>query len=458
MKHTPIQASFQMEMPPMSFGKPNDDDLAFINALQKKRKKRHLADDEVLVSPLRLTGNQLTSIYTKFKDADMYQLAAKTPGIPLLFGHDTSGAPLGTFYYAEVAKDGDGKLWLDTRIYVLNDENGRSLIRNIETGVYNEASIGWTYTLAECSVCGKDYFSKFYGLYEASGKDSAVWAKLSEEAKLFVMEASSQEEEKVCEHYVGQEYDGKECFVYTTGELTPLEGSIVYKGAHPDTNVGGIMRASARKTLSHQRFMQEVSELPAKKEERMLKISLGEAAFEAETLEELFNKVSAHFESKLSEEAQKIELLGQEIVEKAQKIASLDSELEASKEELASYKSINEVLQVELDSLKEINEKLSNEVKSQPENAQLAEIGKSYLTQLGEEALALKVSVAGANAASSYEQIVKMLVDQKKIDVLKSEIKQLSENKQVIYPDGRLSKIGESEKLWFRDLDSYSQK
>lgn len=193
-----------------------DDHLEAINALQAERGKPALTADDVIVRPIRLVGNQVTAIYTRFYDPDIYLLASQMPGAPLLIGHDYASSPIGTFYKAEVNKDSDG-LWLDGWFYLPNDEQGRQAASRIDSGVFNEASLGWKYTEAVCSVCGRDYF----GAPDANGE--------------------------VCTHWRGETYDGQVCYIYTTGDIEFLEGSVVFRGAHPGTNVGGYLAAAASK-------------------------------------------------------------------------------------------------------------------------------------------------------------------------------------------------------------------
>lgn len=186
----------------------NQRHLEAINMMQRKKKKKEMSADEVIVRPIRLSGTKVTSIATRFYEQDLYKLAEQVPGSPLLMGHNYESAPLGTFYMAEVTRDGEDA-WLDGWFYVLNDEEGRALIDRIDKGVFNESSITWTYTDAVCSICGRDYFG------------------------------SPDENGETCQHWRGREYDGQLCYIYTTGDVEFIEGSIVFRGAHPGTKVGG---------------------------------------------------------------------------------------------------------------------------------------------------------------------------------------------------------------------------
>lgn len=193
----------------------SDAHLEIINSLQRKKKKKELSADDIIARPMRLSGTEVTSIATRFMKKDLYKMAEQVPGSPLLMGHNYDSEPLGTFYTATVTEDGENA-WLDGWFYVLNDEKGRNLIDKVDKGVFNESSITWTYTDAICSICGRDY----YGTPDENGD--------------------------VCNHYRGYEYDGQLCYIYTTGDVQFLEGSIVFRGAHPGTKVGGdFLKAAA---------------------------------------------------------------------------------------------------------------------------------------------------------------------------------------------------------------------
>lgn len=131
--------------------------------------------------------------------------------------HITDIAPIGTFYQAVVTEE-SGALWLDTFAYWLADEQGNKLARDIDAGIINEASIGWSWENAQCSVCGEDWYD-----YE-------------------------------CPHWPGQTYsvvtdpetretEERLCFLWML-DCTFDEGSVVYRGGHPDTKVGGALAAN----------------------------------------------------------------------------------------------------------------------------------------------------------------------------------------------------------------------
>ena len=203
-----------------SFGSAGSSSDAYINAineLQRKRGKPELSSDDVIVRKMRMTGTKITSIFTKFEREDLERMREQVPGMALLIGHNYEMAPVGTFFAAEVVKDGDD-YWLDGWFYVLNDDEGRRLVEKIDKGIYNEASISWLYDKAICSICGGDY-----------------------------MGFEPNEDGEYCTHMRGFKYGGKLCYIHTTGDVRITEASIVYKGAHPGTLVGIAAEAAAER-------------------------------------------------------------------------------------------------------------------------------------------------------------------------------------------------------------------
>jgi len=213
----------------LSFGQAeiSDAHMEAINRIQRERGKPELAKGDVLVRPMRMAGTKVTSIFTRFKREDLAKLAEQVPGAPLLVGHNNEMEPVGTFYMAFLTDEGEDT-WLDGWFYVLNDDEGRKFISKVDGGVINEASIAWTYTEAICSICGLDYWG-----YEAD------------------------ESGQTCQHFRGVEYgDSGVCYIWTTGDVQFIEGSAVYRGAHPGTRVGGDwMRAAASRSSCQLTFI-----------------------------------------------------------------------------------------------------------------------------------------------------------------------------------------------------------
>lgn len=497
--------------------------LGIINRYLASMGKAAVDESQILVRPLRLTGNQLTSIGTRFKAADMYQLASKMQGVAMLIGHDTEDAPIATFYTAQITPENDN-LWLDTWFFTTNDSDGQSLVAKIDTGVYNEASIGWLYTLAECSICNRDYFG-------------AMWAK-------YFMTVEEAEAEDLCGHLIGQEYNKKKCFIWTTGELTPIEGSIVFKGAHPGTKVGGFGFASfkpidllsnkaryhvsasvsgitlsesevidfsklpteslVRKLREEWKLGEDVSLDKLKNATRMLvQLSIPDSHMEAvkaslsldfESLgyeipwaesekwqsfqrlsDELakgyvndssideYKKLQMELFKKKEEEQMKLEFtlkLGQQdqviSAETTEELvssigAAYDKYVQdtvASKEaELAqTVDSLKVQLQTANETLSEISQK-AKEAEEKSEQLSVAleglkaktTIAETYLSELADEAVSLRISLDGAQAAEAYERVVKAWAASDDVVSLKTEVDRLRALKNEKFPSGRLS-------------------
>lgn len=200
-----------------------DGHLDKINALQAQRGKAALSADQILARPIRLYGNKLTSYFTRSPDGDLRLLADQinASGGPLLSAHVLDNTPMGTFYAAAVVEgdfvpspepgDPQQELWLDTWMYVLNDDEGQRITGQIDAGIINEASIGFLYDQVICSITGGDYYNSPY----YRGRTYTITDP-----------STGTSEEKLC-------------FIWTTGNVEFSEGSLVYRGAYPGTKVGG---------------------------------------------------------------------------------------------------------------------------------------------------------------------------------------------------------------------------
>lgn len=211
-----------------------DGHLDRINALQAARGKPALKETDLIARPIRLFGNQLTSYFTRVPDADLRALADQinAGGGPMLSAHVTDTTPIGTFYFAEITpgelnlnpQPGQPSqvLYLDTWAYWLNDDTGQGLVRQIDAGIINEASIGYWYEELRCSITGSNYwYSPYYAgeTYEITDPESGNTST-------------------------------RLCFLWTTGNVEFAEGSLVYRGAYPGTRVGGSTDTSGAAQLS----------------------------------------------------------------------------------------------------------------------------------------------------------------------------------------------------------------
>lgn len=157
----------------------------------------------------RLTGNQLNSQSGRFRDVDIPLLAEKTIAAPLMVAHDRGSLPVGRFYDGWVEavflkEEGDENLFSCNSFYVPRDEVGAPLINRIEMGIISELSISFRCKQLTCAI---------------DGLDIRTWD---------------------CPHIPGVTYPvGGLCFYWYDDILDVLEGSLVYRGAHPGTGFLG---------------------------------------------------------------------------------------------------------------------------------------------------------------------------------------------------------------------------
>mgnify|MGYP001559767704 CR=1 FL=1 len=177
-----------------------DGDIAKINAL---RPPRPIVADDVLMQGCRLTGNRLNSQGGRFRDVDIPMLAEKTIAAPLMVAHDRESLPVGRFFDGWVLDEGECK-YVCNSFYVPSDESGQSLIHRIEMGIISELSISFRCKKLSCSIDGLEI------------------------------------RDRECSHFPGVTYPvGGLCFYWYDEILDVLEGSLVFRGAHPGTGFLG---------------------------------------------------------------------------------------------------------------------------------------------------------------------------------------------------------------------------
>ena len=154
---------------------------------------RPLGMDEVAVFTLDLCNNQVDKHHSRFPEEELARVNALTPGRPLMERHDLRGSlPRGTFFRSRLHRDG-ARVSVRPEVYVLRAQENADFILNIEGGVYRETSIGFSFRLPECSVCGKDL--------------------------------------RVCAHVPGRGYGDKRCHFIMREVIEVIEGSVVPAGS-----------------------------------------------------------------------------------------------------------------------------------------------------------------------------------------------------------------------------------
>ena len=154
---------------------------------------RPLGRDEFVVFTMDLCHNQVDRHFSRFPDEELARVSELVPGRPLMERHDLRGSlPRGTFFRSGLHRDGD-RVSVRPDVYVLRTRENEGFILNIEGGVYRETSIGFSFRLPECSVCGKDL--------------------------------------RTCSHVPGRSYGDEVCHYVMRGVLEVIEGSVVPSGS-----------------------------------------------------------------------------------------------------------------------------------------------------------------------------------------------------------------------------------
>ncbi len=165
---------------------------------------RPVKPEDVYVRTMFVTSDRLNSQGGRFEPEGIEQLCRLIPGAPVLIGHDKRRLPIARCFRSELV-DRNGHSWVKVWFYWLRAADGSdTLLENIDGGIYSECSLGFSFRLPECSICGGDI--------------------------------------RRCSHVPGREYRGESgeiqlChFIYRT--ITRVnEISLVYRGAVPGTAI-----------------------------------------------------------------------------------------------------------------------------------------------------------------------------------------------------------------------------
>ncbi len=154
---------------------------------------RALTPEEYAAFTLDLCNNQIDRHFSRFPDEELERINELVPGRPLMERHDLRGTlPRGRFFRSALHRDGD-IVSVRPEVYVLRTADNQDFILNIEGGVYRETSIGFSFRMPECSVCGKDL--------------------------------------RTCDHVPGRTYGDSACHFIMRGVLEVAEGSVVSSGS-----------------------------------------------------------------------------------------------------------------------------------------------------------------------------------------------------------------------------------
>ncbi len=168
---------------------------------------RPLGPEEYAVFTMDLCHNGVDRHFSRFPEEELEKIDRMVPGRPLMERHDLRGTlPRGTFFRSRLHREGE-RVSVRPDVYVLRTRENADFILNIEGGVYRETSIGFSFRMPECSVCGKDL--------------------------------------RTCEHVPGRSYGGAVCHFIMRDVLEVIEGSVVSSGSQGTGFVAPATRALA---------------------------------------------------------------------------------------------------------------------------------------------------------------------------------------------------------------------
>lgn len=138
--------------------------------------------------------------HVKFDAAAVIQAAPFVRGKPMIANHTPfgrEGLPIARLFRAGYEVDAEGVTWGTALFFMLNDEEGQSFVKRIDSGIISEVSPTVAYDRVYCSICSAD--------------------------------------ELDCEHVPGKLYDDQKCYAVMTAVTDILEVSFVWAGMQKDT-------------------------------------------------------------------------------------------------------------------------------------------------------------------------------------------------------------------------------
>jgi len=111
---------------------------------------------DVHIRSMYIVSDQVNSFGGRFPVEEHQRLAELLTDSPVMVGHRKDKLPVGRNFHA-VKTQRDGRPWVRSYFYWLRTADGSAdLAENIDGGIYKECSVAFTFSLPECSICGKD--------------------------------------------------------------------------------------------------------------------------------------------------------------------------------------------------------------------------------------------------------------------------------------------------------------
>ena len=166
--------------------------------------------DDVHIRAMYIVSDEVNSFGGRFPVDEHQHLAELLIDSPVMVGHRKDKLPVARNFYSKAEKV-DDRCWVKSYFYWLKDSEGAgNLKNNIDGGIYKECSIGFTFSLPECSICGRDIRTchhEPFASYNISGVKTTCHFNYRQIEKV-------------------------------------LETSLVYRGAVPDTSISRSLNGS----------------------------------------------------------------------------------------------------------------------------------------------------------------------------------------------------------------------
>lgn len=115
-----------------------------------------LTPSDVYIRAMYVVSDSVNSFGGRFPADEHDRLSALLIDSPVLAGHRKDKLPLARTFHAETVER-NSERWVKAYFYWLRSADGADSLReNIDGGVIKECSIGFTFSFAECSICGRD--------------------------------------------------------------------------------------------------------------------------------------------------------------------------------------------------------------------------------------------------------------------------------------------------------------
>lgn len=162
-----------------------------------------IREDDIHIRCMYIVSEELNSYGGKFPLEELHRIKDLIVDSPVLIGHKKDQLPIGRNFHAEVVFKNNSH-WVKSYFYWLkSSENANDLQKNIDGGVIKECSIGFTFEMPQCSICGSDIRNcrhEPFGMYVKDGVSQS-------------------------------------CFFYYNQIDKVLETSLVYRGAVQNTSI-----------------------------------------------------------------------------------------------------------------------------------------------------------------------------------------------------------------------------